>query len=216
MFGTSAAWLDYDKDGRLDVFVGNYVQWTPATDLYCSLDGTKKSYCTPESYKGTAAKLYHNAGGGRFEDVSAQAGADFARPGVARGAAYADYDRDGDLDLLVTNNHGPARLLRNDVGTRQHWISIRTRGAASNRDGIGAVVRVESASGKQWNTVRSGSSYLSQSDLALTFGLGADSTVRTIEVEWPSGAKDRIANVGADQFVIIEEGKGIVSTHRAR
>ena len=80
----------------------------------------------------------------------------------------------------------------------------------SNRDGIGAVVRVESAVGKQWNTVRSGSSYCSQSDLALTFGLGSDTTVTAIEVEWPSGQKDRVTNVPANQFLVIEEGKGVV------
>ena len=100
-------------------------------------------------------------------------GAQFTRPIVARGAAYADFDRDGDLDVLITTNHGPAYLFRNDGGNRNNWLAVRTRGAKSNRDGIGAVVRVESASGKQWNMVRSGSSYCSQSDLALTFGLGA-------------------------------------------
>ena len=391
-FGTSAAWFDYDRDGKLDLFVANYVQWTAKRDLWCSLDGVTKSYCTPESYKGMASKLYRNVGGGRFEDVShragmddptskslgvtildyngdgwpdvfvandtepnklfrnntdgtfsdqgmtagvaygedgvargamgvdwadydrsgrphllvgnfsnqmlglyhnegkglfvdeaprsavgrasllslsfgvfffdydldglqdifaanghieeeigriqpkvryqeppllfrnvgagrfeevtAKAGADFARANVARGAAYADYDRDGDLDLLLTNNHGPARLLRNDGGNRHNSISIRTRGVKSNRDGIGAVVRIESASGKQWSTVRSGSSYLSQSDLALTFGLGTDPVVRAIDVEWPSGARDHLADVDVNQFLTIEEGKGIVSSAR--
>src|SRR5262249_37294283 len=126
-----------------------------------------------------------------------------------RGAAYGDYDGDGDLDILLTNNHGPARLLRNDGGNARHWISIRTRGVRSNRDGIGAVVRIESASGKQWSMVRSGSGYLSQSDLALTFGLAGDQSVRAIDVEWPSGTKDHVTNVPANQFVTIEEGKGI-------
>ena len=108
-------------------------------------------------------------------------------------------------------NHGPAYLYRNDGGNRNNFICIRTRGVKSNRDGIGAVVRIESAGGKQWNTVHSGSSYCSQSDLALTFGLGKDPTVSAIEVEWPSGQKDRITNVAANQFLIVEEGKGIVS-----
>ena len=101
-------------------------------------------------------------------------GAAFNRPIVARGAAYADYDHDGDLDLLISTNDGPAYLFRNDGGNRNHWLSVRLAGTKSNRDGIGAVVRIESTSGKQWNTVRSGSSYCSQSDLALTFGLGKD------------------------------------------
>lgn len=400
-FGTSAAWVDYDKDGRLDLFVANYVQWTPQTDLRCTLDGATKSYCTPESYPGTASKLYRNLGDGRFEDVSRKAGIadptskslgisildfdsdgwpdlfvandtqpnklyrnnrngtftdvglrsgvaysedgvargamgvdaadydrsgrphllvgnfsnqmlglyhnegnglfvdeaprstvgrasllllafgvfffdydldgwadifaanghieeeigrvqpkvqyrqppllfrnlgshpttqsprgggpgsrkfadasaavgkDFMRPIVARGAAYADYDRDGDLDVALSTNHGPGYLYRNDGGNRHNWIAVRTRGVKSNRDGIGAIVRVESAGGRQWQMVRSGSSYASQSDLTLTFGLGAEAAAATIEVEWPSGARDRINNVRARQIVTIEEGRGL-------
>src|SRR5207245_11309985 len=121
-----------------------------------------------------------------------------------RVAAYGDYDHAGDLDLLLTNSHGPARLLRNDGGNRHNWISIRTRGVKSNRDGIGAVVRIESASGKQWNMVRSGSSYLSQSDLALTFGLGKD-TSASVTVEWPSGIKQQVGTLKADQQIKITE-----------
>ena len=386
-FGTSAAWLDYDKDGKLDLFVANYVQWTAQTDLWCSLDGVEKSYCTPESYKGTASKLYRNRGDGTFEDASVKAriadpnskslgvavldfnmdgwpdlfvandtqpnklyrnnangtfteegipsgvaysedgvargamgvdaadydrsgrphllvgnfsnqmlglyhnegkglfvdeaprssigrasllsltfgvfffdydldgmpdilsanghieeeiarvqpkvaykqspllfrnagqrkfdnvstavGPQFSRPLVARGAVYGDHDRDGDLDVLLTENHGPARLLRNDGGNANHFLSIRTRGVKSNRDGIGAVVRVTSAGGTQWSMVRSGSSYCSQSDLALTFGLGKDTQVTAIDIEWPSGQKDHITGVAANQHIIVEEGKGV-------
>jgi enediyne biosynthesis protein E4 len=388
-FGTSAAWLDYDKDGKLDLFVANYVQWSAKTDIWCSLDGKTKSYCTPESYKGTASKLYHNLGNGRFEDVTAKAGlgdptskslgiavidydgdgwpdlfvandtqpnklyhnnhngtfsevgisagvafgedgaargamgadwADYDRSGrahlvvgnfsnqmvalyhnegnglfvdqaplspvgrdsllslgfgafffdydldgypdiltanghieeqigtvqpkikyqeppllfrnvggkkfenmstkvgeaftvpmVARGAIYGDYDHDGDLDVLFSTSNGPARLLRNDGGNRNHWLCIKTVGTKSNRDGIGAVVRIESASGKQWNTVRSGSSYASQSDLALTFGLGGDTSVKTIQVEWPSGTKQNFTGIPANQLITIDESKGIVT-----
>ena len=384
-FGTSAAWLDYDRDGRADLFVANYVVWTPETDLWCSLDGATKSYCTPESYKGTASKLYRNLGGGKFEDVSAKAGVadptskslgvavldydgdgwpdlfvandtqpnklyrnnrngaftevglaagvafseegvargamgadagdydrsgrphllvgnfsnqmlglyhnegtglfvdeapsstvgraslltlafgvfffdydldghldifaanghieeeigrvqpriqyreapllfrnlgkgkfenssgaagpDLTRPIVARGAAYGDYDRDGDLDLLVSTNHGPAYLLRNDGGNRNHWLSVKAVGTKSNRSALGAVVRIESPSGRQWSTVRSGSSYCSQSDLALTFGLGKDTVVSTLEIEWPSGARDRLSGIRADQLLVVEEGR---------
>jgi len=387
-FGTSAAWLDYDRDGKLDVFVANYVQWTAAADVYCSLDGTNKSYCTPESYKGTPSKLFHNLGAGKFEDVTGKAGvgdptskslgiavldydgdgwpdifvandtqpnklyrnngngtftekgvaagvafsedgvargamgadaADYDRSGrphllvgnfanqmlalyrnegnglfvdeapsstvgrasllslafgvfffdydldgqqdifavnghieeeiarvqpkvlykqiplmfrnlgkgrfdsvgaslgaafnvpqVGRGAAYGDYDRDGDLDILLINNQGPARLLRNDGGNKNHWLTIRTVGTKANRDGIGAVVRVESASGVQVQTVHSGSSYCSQSDLALTFGLGPDTLVKSVDVVWPSGTKDRVTGVAANQFVRLQEGIGIV------
>jgi hypothetical protein len=387
-FGTSAAWLDYDRDGKLDLFVANYVQWTQKGDLWCSLDGNVKSYCTPESYKGTSSKLFHNLGGGRFEDVTNKAGlgdptskalgvavidfdndgwpdifvsndtqpnklyhnnkngtfsergtsagvafgedgvargamgvdwsdydrtgrahllvgnfsnqmlglyhnegnglfvdeaprssvgrdsllslsfgvfffdydldgypdiltanghieeeigrvqpkikyqetpllfrnlgsnkfenvssavgADFTKPVVGRGAIYGDFDHDGDLDVLITSNNGPARLYRNDGGNKNKWISIRTIGTKSNRDGIGASVAIASASGKQWNVVRSGSSYASQSDLALVFGLGQDPVVTSIEVTWPSGTKQKFANVAANQFITIDETRGIL------
>jgi hypothetical protein len=121
--------------------------------------------------------LFRNQGQKKFENASDAVGAQFTRPIVARGAAYADYDKDGDLDVLLTTNHGPAYLYRNDGGNKNNFLCIRTRGVKSNRDGIGAVVRVESAGGKQWNVVRSGSSYASQSDLAVTFGLAKDATV---------------------------------------
>jgi hypothetical protein len=110
---------------------------------------------------------------------------------------------------VITNN-GPARLLRNDGGNRNHWLTIRTVGVKSNRDGIGAIVRVETPSGTLWQTVHSGSSYCSQSDLAVTFGLGSATSARAVEVLWPSGAKDRVADVAANQFVKIEEGKGLL------
>jgi enediyne biosynthesis protein E4 len=387
-FGTSAAWLDFDKDGKLDLFVANYVQWSQDKDLWCTLDGATKSYCTPESYKGVASKLYRNLGGGKFQDASQKAGVadpaskalgvaildfnadgwpdifvandtqpnklyrnqkngtfvdeavesgvafneegvargamgvdaadydrsgrphllvgnfsnemlalyhnegngvfvdeapastvgqaslltltfgvfffdydldghldlfaanghleeeinrvqprvtykqppllfrnqgkgkfqsvapslgkDLARPIVARGAAYGDLDRDGDLDVVVTTNHGPAYYFRNDGGNRNRWLRVKTVGTKSNRDGIGAVVRVISASGKQWQLVRSGSSYCSQSELSPTFGLGQDKVVQTLEIEWPSGTKQRLTNVPTNQVVTVEEGKGIV------
>lgn len=384
-FGTSAAWLDYDRDGKADLFVANYVQWTPKGDLWCSLDGSAKSYCTPESYKGNSSKLYHNLGGGRFEDVtqkagladpaskslgvtvldynndrwpdlfisndtqpnklyrnnrngafteeavsagvafgedgvargamgadaadydrsgrqhllvgnfsnqmlglyhnegnnlfvdeaprstvgrasllslafgvfffdydldgypdifagnghideeigrvqpkiqyreppllfhnlgkgkfedvSKQAGADFQRPIVARGAAYGDFDHDGDLDILIGTNNGPAYLFRNDGGNRNHWLHLKLVGTQSNRSALGAVAVVESASGKQSQTVHSGSSYCSQSDLALTFGLGQDDTIKSIGIYWPSGHKDQMSNIKTNQFLTISEGR---------
>jgi hypothetical protein len=387
-FGTSAAWLDYDRDGKLDLFVANYVQWSEKNDLWCSLDGSVKSYCTPESYKGTSSRLFHNLGGGRFEDVTKKAGLgdpnnkalgvtiadfdqdgwpdifvsndtqpnklyhnnrngtftdqaisagvafgedgvargamgvdssdydrsgrphllvgnfsnqmlglyhnegnglfvdeaprssvgrdsllsltfglfffdydldgypdilaanghieeeigrvqpkikyqeppllfrnlggkkfenvsssvgpDFMKPLVGRGAIYGDFDHDGDLDVLLTSNNGPARLYRNDGGNRNKWISIQTIGTKSNRDGIGATVAIASASGKQWNAVRSGSSFASQSDRALVFGLGQDPVVTSIEVAWPSGIKQKFTNVPANQFITIDETRGIL------
>ena len=160
-----------------------------------------------------APLLFRNLGNHKFENVSAQMGAAFNRPIVARGAAFADFDRDGDLDILISTNHGPAYLYRNDSrndgGNRNHWLNVRLSGTKSNRDGIGAVVRIQGGTGKQWNMVRSGSSYCSASDLALTFGLGKAVTV-SLEVEWPSGARQQFANVSANQFLTIDENRGIL------
>lgn len=195
-FGTF--FFDYDLDGRPDIFAANgHIE-------------EQIGRIQPKVHYEQPPLMFHNAGGGKFEDVSSGLGADFSRPNVARGAASADFDRDGDLDLLVTANQGPARLLRNEGGNRNHWIAIRTRGVRSNRDGIGAVVRVESASGRQWTMVKSGSSYLSQSDLTVTFGLGRDSMVSMLTIEWPSGVVDKVARLPADQFVTMEEGRGVV------
>ena len=106
--------------------------------------------------------------------------------------------------MLISTNNGPAYLWRNDGGNRNHWLSVKLVGTKSNRDGLGAVVRVESGVGKQWAMVRSGSSYCSQSDLALTFGLGKD-TSANVEVEWPSGLKQKVGSVGADQRLVVTE-----------
>src|SRR6201998_2442506 len=386
-FSTSAAWVDYDRDGKLDLVVANYVQWSEKSDIYCTLDGVHKSYCTPESYKGTSARLWHNLGDGKFEDSTAKAkfydptskglgvaildynadgwpdillandtqpnklylnkrdgtfeekavsagiafsedgvaragmgvdaadydrsgrpsviitnfanqmlslyhnegnglfvdeapqsevgratlvtlgfgcfffdydndgwpdifvadghiedeiervqkrvsyaepshlfrnigggkftevttemGKSFAAPKVARAAAYADIDNDGFLDVLLTTNAGPAYLFHNEGGTN-HSLRIKLIGTKSNRDGIGAVLRVSAAGDKQSKMLRSGSSYLSQSELVLTFGLGAHSKADNIEVQWPSGQVDKLANVNAGQTITVEEGKGIV------
>jgi hypothetical protein len=124
---------------------------------------------------------------------------------VARGAAYGDFDGDGDLDILVSNNNGPAALYRNDGGNRNHWLQVKLTGTKSNRNGIGASVRVTSAQGKQWQSVHSGSSYCSSSDLALTFGLGKDAVANTVEIDWPSGKHQTLSNVKADQRMAVTE-----------
>jgi hypothetical protein len=388
-FSTSAAWVDYDRDGKLDLVVANYVQWSPDKDLYCTLDGAHKSYCTPESYKGTSLRLWHNLGGGKFEDATQKSGlgdptskslgiavldyngdgwpdilvandtqpnklylnkqngsfdekavpagiafsedgvaragmgvdaGDYDRSGhpsliitnfanqmislyhnegnglfvdeaprsevgrntlvtlgfgcfffdydndgwldilvadghieneiekvqkrvsyaepphlfrnlgggkfqevtkdvgaafsgskVARGAAYADIDNDGALDVLMTTNGGRVWLFHNEGGSN-HGLRVKLVGTKSNRDGIGAVVRLTSGGDKQWQMLRSGSSYLSQSELVLTFGLGSKTKADTVEVLWPSGQADRLSGVAGDQTITLEEGKGLVNS----
>jgi hypothetical protein len=128
---------------------------------------------------------------------------------VARGAAYADIDNDGYLDVLVTTNSGPAYLFHNEGGSN-HSVRLKLVGTKSNRDGIGAVVYVTARGEKQWKMLRSGSSYLSQSELELTFGLGTQTKAETVEIQWPSGQVDRLSNLDAGQTATVEEGKGIV------
>jgi enediyne biosynthesis protein E4 len=389
-FSTSAAFFDYDRDGKLDLVVGNYVQWSVEGDLSCTLDGTHKSYCTPESYKGSSVRLWHNLGNGHFEDATAKAklydptsktlgialvdyngdgwpdllmandtqpnklyvnngngtftekgvqagiaysedgvaragmgidaadydrsgrpsvvisnfsnqmmslyhnegkglfvdeaprsevgrdslltlgfscfffdydndgwpdifvanghieddiekiqkrikyrqpphlfrnldghgfqevntqmGTAFDTPRVARGAAVADINNDGDLDLLLMTNGGPAVLFRNDRGTNRS-LRVKLVGMRSNRDGIGAVVRITAGNEKQWQMLHSGG-YLSQSELVLTFGLGSEPKVNAMEIAWPSGQVDRLSNLDAGQTITVEEGKGIVSSRK--
>jgi hypothetical protein len=132
---------------------------------------------------------------------------------VARGVAYADIDNDGDLDLLVTTNGGPALLFRND-GVTNHSLRLKLEGVRSNRDGIGAVIRVIVGPEKWWLALHSGSSYLSQSELVLTVGLGQRTQADQIEVSWPSGETEYLTNVAAGQTVTVREGKGIVASRK--
>ena len=391
-FSASAIWFDYDNDGKLDLFVAHYVEWSEATDQYCSLDNKNKSYCTPELYKGQSATLFHNKGNGvfenvtkraglydlsskslgiamldydndgwmdlfvsndtqpnklyhnnhdgtftdqaviagvaygesgttragmgvdagdfdhsgkqgliignftneglalyrndgsglftdesassgisepslrsltfgatffdydldgwldifagnghvaddisvlqptlhyeeppfvfrnkgndKFEDVTPRLGSALRKPVVARGVAYADIDLDGDLDLLMTTNNGPARLFRNDNANQNDMLRVKTIGTRSNRDGIGAKITLRTNKGmRQFAMVHSGSSYLSQSELPVTFGLGkpeGDKTV-SLEIVWPSGRKDSIPNLKPNQFITIQEGTGVIT-----
>jgi len=142
-------------------------------------------------------------------------GSAFAAPKVARGAAYADVDNDGSLDLLITTNGGRPYLFHNE-GSTNHSLRVKLVGTKSNRDGIGSVVRVTSGAGnskdQQWQMLRSGSSYLSQSELVLTFGLGMQSKADSLEVQWPSGQVDKLTNISAGQTVTIQEGKGVMAS----
>ena len=130
---------------------------------------------------------------------------------MARGAAYADFDGDGDLDIAISTLNGPAYLFRNDGANRNHWLRVRASGSTSNRSALGTVVRVTSASGTQWQMVHSGSSYASQSELTLTFGLGQDTTAATIEVQWPSGKTQTFRDVAANRAIVIDEARGLAA-----
>jgi hypothetical protein len=154
--------------------------------------------------------LFRNLGARRFEDVVRKVGPDLARPMVSRGAAYADFDQDGDLDLVVTANGGPAVLFRNHGGNRNGWLRVRLVGTKSNRDGIGARVTVTLPGGaKSWAVVKTGSSYCSQSELPLTFGLGQAKGVDAIEIAWPSGRVDRLGPQAAGRTLVLTEGGGV-------
>jgi hypothetical protein len=192
--------FDYDLDGRLDIFAAN---GHVADDI--SAVQPRVSYAQPPH-------LFRNAGDRRFEAVAAELGDALRRPVVARGAAYGDIDNDGDLDVLVSTNNGPARLYRNDGSGHGRFVRVVPIGTRSNRDGIGARVVVRLADGsKLWRQVHTGSSYCSQSDTALTFGLGAQQRVESIEVTWPSGRVDRTGPVAAGQVAFVGEERGLIA-----
>jgi hypothetical protein len=155
--------------------------------------------------------LFHNQGGGQFVDIAREIGSDFATPKVARGAAFGDLDLDGDLDVVITTNGGQAHLYRNDLGSSNRSVRLTLRGSRSNRDGIGARVRARVGSTWQSRLVRTGSSYLSQSELPLTFGLGDRENIDELTIEWPGGQPEKIGGLRAGHAYTITEGKGVTA-----
>ena len=199
-FGTF--FFDYDLDGLPDILA---VNGHVSDDISVVQPNVK--YAQPPH-------LFRNLGHNKFEEVTTKVGTALPRPIVGRGAAYADVDNDGDLDLVITANNGTARLLRNDNGNKNDVLRVKTVGTRSNRDGIGAKVTVTTANGTHlFGMVKTGSSYLSQSELPLTFGLGKPEALKTVSLEivWPSGHKDSVSSVKANQFITVQEGKGIIS-----
>ena len=191
--------FDFDLDGLLDIFA---VNGHVADDI---------SRVQPKVTYAQAPNLFRNRGGRKFDAVTSTLGPALQKPVVGRGAAYGDYDNDGDLDLLITANNGPARLLRNDGGNRNQALRVHARGTTSNRDAIGARVEITLDNGKKlWSVVKTGSSYCSQSELPLTFGLGKSSRVSAIEIKWPNGRTETVRDVGSNRSLRLEEGSGLV------
>jgi hypothetical protein len=200
--GFGCAFFDADLDGHLDLIAVNG-----------HIDETVRHIHSNVGYA-QAPHLFLNDGRGNFRDVATQAGDGFASPKVARGLAYGDFDRDGDVDVLITTNQGPAFLYRNDVTSGNRSLRLKLVGTKSNRDGIGAVVRVFTPEGTQSRMVKTGSSYLSQSELALTFGLGKRDKADRVVIEWPSGRVEEFKNVAVGTHECIE-GKSISAKPRA-
>ena len=196
-FGTD--WFDYDNDGLLDLFVAN-----GAVNVIEAQRGQ------PLPFK-MRNQLFHNIGG-RFQETSAQGGPAFERAEIGRGAAFGDIDNDGDVDIVVTNNSGPVRLLLNQEPHpgASHWLQVRAVQNTKNRFAFGAWVSVERA-GKPtlWRRVRTDGSYLSASDSRLHFGLGDATSVTGITIQWPDGQRERFPGVSADRLVTLKRGAGL-------
>lgn len=191
----SCFFFDYDLDGRLDIFAGN-----GHVEDNINKVQSRVSFAQPPH-------LFRNIGRGRFSERVGEVGPDLQRPIVARGAAWGDIDNDGDPDLLVATNRGPAYLFRNDRTNGNRWLKVRTVGTKSNRNGIGAAVSVILGEGRRVRTVRSGASYCSQNQLPLLFGLGESEKVDRVEVAWPSGTVDVVPSPRIDSLLVVEEGK---------
>ena len=199
--GFGCAFADMNLDGALDLLVVNgHIDETVRNIRY------GVGYAQPPH-------LFLNDGSGRFHDVTAEVGEDFARPKVGRGLAYADFDRDGDLDVLITTNNGPALLYRNDQLAGNRSVRLYLEGAKSNRDAVGARVRLTAGGVTQSRTVKTGSSYLSQSEFALTFGLAKRDKIERVVIDWPSGGSEEFKDLAADRGYRCVEGKGITPLH---
>jgi hypothetical protein len=191
--GWGANLADFDNDGHLDIFVAN-------GHVYPQVDGLNVG----QKYL-QRKELYRNLGNGKFEELARSASADFLTGKSARGSAVADFDNDGDLDILVINLNNRPSLYRNDAGKTNHWIGFRLEGSRSNRNAIGARIEIEAGGGKQVSEVRSGGSYLSQDDLRVHFGLGQATRIDRGRIRWPNGNTQELGGLDADAYIKIPE-----------
>src|SRR5215510_11456205 len=198
--GFGCVLADLDLDGALDLVVANG-----------HIDDTVRNIRGNVGYA-QAPHLFLNQGNGTFRDVAGDAGSEFAQPRVGRGLAYGDFDRDGDLDLLVTTNNGQASLFRNDQVGGNRSLRFRLVGTKSNRDAIGAVIQIFHGGTSQSRMVKSGSSYLSQSELPVTFGVGTRDRVDRVVVSWPNGRTEEFTNVVTGKAYECVEGKGMLAS----
>ncbi len=189
--GWSNGIFDFNNDGRKDLFAA------------CSaIDDNTEQFSDRKSKQPN--RVLANLGNMTFEDVSASAGSAFQEPGAHRGAAFGDFDRDGRVDAVVSRIGGRAELFRNTSPVKNHWLALRLRGHRSNRDGLGAMIHV-TALREQWNRVTTATGYGSSSDRTVFFGTGKDTVVQSVEILWPSGLRQKLANVKTDQYLDVEE-----------
>jgi hypothetical protein len=200
--GFGVGFLDFDNDGWKDLFIANGHVYSQILN--------RKLHVTYRQPK----VLYRNLGNGRFEDVSANAGPALRIEDLGRGCAFGDFDNDGDVDVIINNLDGPPTLLRNDGGNQNNWIMIKCVGTRSNRSAIGTRVKVTTGDHSQIDEVMSGSSYYSQNDFRLHFGLGRATKADSVEISWPSGAKERFSNLATNQLYVLQETKGILSSRK--
>ena len=202
--GFGVGFVDFNNDGWKDLFLAN-------GHVYSQIANRKLHI----SYKEPKV-VYRNLGNGRFQDVSFEAGKAIRAENLARGCAFGDFDNDGDVDVVINNLDGPPTLLRNDGGNRNNWMIVKCVGTRSNRSAIGTRVRVTSGGRSQIDEVMSGSSYYSQNDLRLHFGLGKANKVDDLEIAWPSGRKETFKHLPVNQFLVVEETRGIVDSRKPR
>ncbi|MCI0662042.1 MAG: CRTAC1 family protein, partial [Acidobacteria bacterium] len=196
--GWGCGFVDFDNDGWLDIFLVN-------GHVYPEVEKLETEAGYPQR-----KVLYKNLRNGNFKDITEQVGGILLEPTASRGCAFGDFDNDGDIDIVINPVNDYPVLLRTGSTTNNNWISIKVIGSKSNRTGVGARIKVMTEGKTQINEVRSGGSYYSQNDLRVLFGLGKEAKVKSIEVQWPSGAVDSVNDVAVNQVIYIKEGAGLV------